>query len=459
MDRRPPLIFKPGSEFSWRCLCRIASVFALSVAGGVGLIRSSAGGTRGDPLSTRASAQHQKRARGTTAAASRFRELHTTSRPRRLQLLEDDAMVRRGGGMLKLYTSFAKYALESSNTTDNLPLPLATPIGEKFLMSIPLITIIGVQQKGGTTNLRRNLMTHPLVTGMPNEVHFFDQGPDTYPKLGQWPGDGRDRLLGPGAVGRILSEYAKRCLEKGKPKKKPVRYAKVAAMSRGLIVESSPRYILSPLAPYRMKMVRPRAKLVVVLRDPTERYFSQLRMVMCKKEADPGYSTLEEQISMHFHAPGQAKAYIERGEAAYQPYSALCRGENATSADLWGCYMDMATHNPLHRGLYADQLERWFRVYDRSQILVVDSAEMFVNFTATVASVAQWAGLPEHEFEYDRHQFEGTCTGDRRRRHLPDFFAQDGRYEAMLEEEELFREWYRPHNERLESLLGREMMW
>lgn len=47
--------------------------------------------------------------------------------------------------MLKLYTSFAKYALVSSNTTDDLPLPLATPIGEKFLMSIPLVTIIGVQ--------------------------------------------------------------------------------------------------------------------------------------------------------------------------------------------------------------------------------------------------------------------------------------------------------------------------
>lgn len=28
----------------------------------------------------------------------------------------------------------------------------------------------------------------------------------------------------------------------------------------------------------------------------------------------------------------------------------------------------MKKHNPLHRGLYADQLERWFRVFDRSQV-------------------------------------------------------------------------------------------
>ncbi|CAM9915004.1 unnamed protein product, partial [Hapterophycus canaliculatus] len=201
-----------------------------------------------------------------------------------------------------------------------------------------------------------------------------------YPKLGQWPGDGRERELSPGAVGRILSDYAKRCLEQGKPKNKPVRYEKVAAMSRGVIVESSPRYILSPLAPYRMKMVRPRAKLVLVLRDPTERHAQIcriLRMVMCKMEADPGYSSLEEQINTHFHAPGQAEAYIEGGEAAYQPYGALCRGENATSADLWACYADMATHNPLHRGLYADQLERWFRVYGRSQARTLSSGTWF----------------------------------------------------------------------------------
>ena len=33
------------------------------------------------------------------------------------------------------------------------------------------------------------------------------------------------------------------------------------------------------------------------------------------------------------------------------------------------------------------------------------------------------------------------------------------RYDAMIEEAELFREWYRPHNERLYKLLGREPMW
>lgn len=54
--------------------------------------------------------------------------------------------------------------------------------------------------------------------------------------------------------------------------------------------------------------------------------------------------------------------------ASYEPYTALCRGEGATAEDLRECFGNMKKHNPLHRGLYADQLERWFRVFDRSQV-------------------------------------------------------------------------------------------
>lgn len=36
-------------------------------------------------------------------------------------------------------------------------------------------------------------------------------------------------------------------------------------------VDSTPEYIFHPLVPYRLKMVLPRAKFIVLLRDPTER--------------------------------------------------------------------------------------------------------------------------------------------------------------------------------------------
>ncbi|CAM9434471.1 unnamed protein product [Laminaria digitata] len=206
-------------------------------------------------------------------------------------------------------------------------------------------------------------------------------------------------------------------------------------------------------------MVRPGAKFIVVLRDPTERYFSQLRMAMCKRKPDKGFASVEEMISTFFHPPGGAKGYLARAGGGYQPYTALCRGENASAADLWKCYQALKIFNPLFRGLYADQLERWFRVFDPSQIMVIDSSQMFKDFTGIVAAVAEFAGLPEHNFKYDpSHEFKGGCP-KRNHRHGPDYFAQGGRYETMVEEAELFREWYRPHNERLYKLLGRELTW
>lgn len=35
----------------------------------------------------------------------------------------------------------------------------------------------------------------------------------SYPRLGHWEGDGLENAIGIGAVGRILSEYAKACVK------------------------------------------------------------------------------------------------------------------------------------------------------------------------------------------------------------------------------------------------------
>ena len=59
---------------------------------------------------------------------------------------------------------------------------------------------------------------------------------------------------------------------------------------------------------------------------------------------------------------------LEQADLVYQPYTAICRGENASASDLWKCYELLKIYNPLYRGLYADQLERWFRVFHRSQV-------------------------------------------------------------------------------------------
>ncbi|CAM9814712.1 unnamed protein product [Ectocarpus fasciculatus] len=180
-------------------------------------------------------------------------------------------------------------------------------------------------------------------------------------------------------------------------------------------------------------------------------------MMMCWTPEGDTFDQIEERQKTYFHTPGRVKDYLEQGEASYKPYTPLCRGEGAKAKDLLHCWKGMATHNPLHRGLYADQLERWLRVYPRSQqILVVESSEMFGDFTGTLAKVARHVGLPPHDFSYDsRHQHASPPCEEKH----PELFAEGGRYEKMLEDQRVLQEWYRPHNRRLYRLLGREMPW
>ena len=62
------------------------------------------------------------------------------------------------------------------------------------------------------------------------------------------------------------------------------------------------------------------------------------------------------------------------------------------------------------------------------QIMVIDSSEMFADFTAVVAAVADFAGLPEYSFEYNSsHEFKGGDCPERERTHSNDYFADGGR--------------------------------
>ena len=82
--------------------------------------------------------------------------------------------------------------------------------------------------------------------------------------------------------------------------------------------------------------------------------------MMWSRAASPAIRKLATRVIV-FVPPDQA-------DEGYEPYTALCRGENASSSDLSECYRASNVLNPLYRGLYADQLERWFRVFDRSQV-------------------------------------------------------------------------------------------
>jgi hypothetical protein len=96
----------------------------------------------------------------------------------------------------------------------------------------------------------------------------------------------------------------------------------------------------------------------------------------------------------------------------------------------------------LRKGRYAESLERWFALYPREQFHIINFRDLAENPGATVAGVVAFLGLPPAALD----------TG-----HTHNSGRYSERMDADLETR--LREYYEPHNRRLEALLGYPMGW
>jgi Sulfotransferase domain len=245
---------------------------------------------------------------------------------------------------------------------------------------LPDFLVLGAQ-KAGTTALYAYLRWHPGITGPSwKEVSFFDRhwwrGVRWY--RGQFPLRSRGRLVG----------------------------------------EASPSYLFHPLAPERARAVVPDARLVVVLRDPVDRAYSQYQ-----HEVALGREPLSFEDALAAEE-GRTRGEVER----------LVADPRAFSHAWWD-------HTYAARGLYAEQLERWLAMFPRDQLLVVTSDDLGKRPAETYASILSFLGAAPHRLD-----------------EYPRVFDRD--YAPMRPDtrDALARRFAAP-NRRLEELLGREFGW
>ena len=181
-------------------------------------------------------------------------------------------------------------------------------------------------QKGGTSTLHALLNTHPRVFLPPcKEVHYFTHhsGQPT-----QWYADHYQR-----------------------------------ARRRQRCGDITPYYLFHPDAPERIHALLPKARLIVLLRDPVERCLSQI-----------------------FHAR-------RLGFEALEPEAAI-----AAEAQR------LATGDPLHRqkhsyqarSRYLEQLDRYERLFEREQLLVLRSEDLFTKPKRSWDQLLHFLELPWH---------------------------------------------------------------
>lgn len=192
------------------------------------------------------------------------------------------------------------------------------------------------------------------------------------------------------------------------------------AGERAVTGEATPYYIFHPLAPIRIKQLIPEARFILLLRDPVERAYSHFDL--SRRMNNEPIECFEDAIA--------AEPERLRGER-----------EKLLANETYFSHSHQH-HSYLTRGLYAEQLEYWFQFFPREQILILRSEDMYENTAEVFKQTCRHIGVSEIV--------------------LPEFrvFGRPKRSSPLSPEtRERLYEFFRPHNQRLYELIGRDMGW
>jgi hypothetical protein len=257
---------------------------------------------------------------------------------------------------------------------------------------MPSFLIAGAQ-RCGTTSMFHVLSQHPAVFCpllSEKELHYFDH---EYNR----------------GLGWYQSHFPTRAWARA-----TTRHTGIAPVA----FEGSPYYMFHPLAPSRINRDLPGVRLLVLVRDPVERAYSQhAHQVGLGLESEPFERALELEDS---RIEGEAGRIIS--DPGY------------FSRNHW-------LYAYRTRGHYADQLEHLESVFGRDRILVLDSGDFFADPGPSYDEVLEFLGLPH--------------------RGHPVFTPQNARPRSPMPETVRARleEHYRGHDQRLAAWLGRTPSW
>jgi hypothetical protein len=253
--------------------------------------------------------------------------------------------------------------------------------------TLPDFVIIGAQ-KCGTSFLYRLLVQHPRVKpAFAKEVHYFD--------LNFRRGDNWYR-----------SHFPLQALNGRKY----------------ITGEASPYYLFHPHAPRRAATVIPDVKLIVLLRNPVDR----------------AYSHYQHQVK---RGKGEAHETLTFEEAIEAEERVLPAEVSKMLQDEYYESSSHRTRSYLRRGIYIDQLLAWSSYFQREQMLILKSEDLFDDTTRVLERILGLLDLshwtPETYSIPNKREYTGVSPLIRRR----------------------LDEYYKPHNERLYEYLGVDLHW
>ncbi|MFZ4522033.1 MAG: sulfotransferase domain-containing protein [Bacteroidales bacterium] len=250
------------------------------------------------------------------------------------------------------------------------------------LLKTPDFIIIGAQ-KCGTSTIFKHIGKHPdIQLPKKKELHFFDEN---YSRGIDW----------------YLHFFNK--------KNTPV------PVCTG---EASPYYFFHPLVPSRICNTYPGIKLILLLRNPVNRAYSQYQHMKRKGRISLSFEhcmRLEEDV-----LAGRKEAFYQEedhSDLMYRRFSFLTRSR------------------------YAEQLTEWYRYFDREQLLIIRSEDYFEDAGQSFQQVFRYLGLSDAYISINK-------------KHNPSDYPP-----MKPETREQLSAYFEPFNRQLYELVGRDFGW
>lgn len=244
------------------------------------------------------------------------------------------------------------------------------------LRVLPNFMIIGAM-KSGTSSLFHYLSQHPLlVPASHKEVHFFDMDESVF-----------------GSFESNLCRYRS--------------YFSIGVLmpSGALSYEATPRYLCHGMAAQRIHMLIPDAKLIVMLRNPTDRA-----------------------ISHYFHTRTNI------ANPAFLHATLLNDLESFNHAQDYSSYIG--------RGVYLPQIQRYLNYFDRQSLHIINSELFFKDPVKVLSTLFNFLGV--HDIRIPNLLPRNVCRRER---------------QIWTRTRTFLNDFYRVHNENLFDFVGTRFGW
>lgn len=204
----------------------------------------------------------------------------------------------------------------------------------------------------------------------------------------------------------------------------PILFSKSNKHKNSLITgEYTSTYMYHPDVPKRIFNLLPKIKLIVILRNPIDKaystYHQQFRFGEC-------ITSFEETINAEFRRINLNKDFPEL---------------NSNNPN----FKNYVAYNIIRHGIYADYLETWLEIFNREQILILNSDDLKKSTKETLHHVFNFLNISN----YDIAPSDNTTVRVTIRKYPS--INKSTRKKLI--------EFYKPHNQRLNTLLGTNFDW